>query len=523
MVHSDVKSIVRSSWQVDPLAQTFFVDPQVYPNGVFMADIDLFFRAKDDSNLPVTVQVRPTVNGSPSSDFWYPESVQTKYPSEIVVSETPDADISSTSTKFTFDTPVFLKPGLYALCTLTSSPDYSLWIAEKGSTSIKGEFVGVNPYIGTLYKSQNAMEYVPELNQDMMFKLNRCVFSSSSATFSIQNEAQTTKYAIDKFRLIDTELDTLTNAPISTNYSFISKQYDGVKETDYRSISTHTNYSMGSDLAYSVGNRRKELQNQGDFTVKLEMSSQDNAISPVISLESLYLNAWENYIDNSALRPENFNIISAGSGYSNSNTISVISTSGSGAELYMNCDANGNVVSVNVVSGGSGYTDDFYITYSDDQDPSGIITSNAAIVLNSEYDSAGGPCDARYITKPITLADGFDAGDLRVLLSANKPGSSEIEVFYKIVSGSDTTEFVDRPYVKMQCYNPTITPSQTEYDFREYEYRPSLIDNAVTYTSTTGATFDTFKTFSIKIVMTSTDPAVVSKVKDLRIIALPAE
>lgn len=522
LVNRDVARVVYSSWQVDPLAQTFFVDPQVYPNGVFMSDVDLFFRAKDDENLPVTIQIRPTVNGAPSTDFWYPESVTVKYPTEIVTSDVPDLANANTATKFTFDTPVFLKPGLYALCTLTSSPDYTMWIAEKGSTTIKNEFVGVNPYIGTLYKSQNAMEYVPSLNEDMMFRLNRCVFNSGQATFSVQNESQPTKYAIDKFRLIDTELTPMTDAPITTNFSFVSTPYGGVKETTYREITPHTTYSMGSDLSYAVGDRRKELQNQGDFTVQVEMQSQDDAISPVVSLESLYLNAWENFVDNGALREDNFNIINPGSGYSNSNTITVTSTTGAGAELYMNVDANGNVISINVAAGGSGYTDDFTITY-DNTSSWANITSNAVIVLNSEYDSSGGPCDAKYITKPIVLADGFDAGDLRVFLAANKPGDSEIHVFYKILSASDGTDFKDRPYQKMECFNPTITPSQTEYDFREYEYRPSLISNAITYTNESGATFDSFKTFAIKIVMTSTDPAVVPKVQDLRIIALPAE
>ena len=522
LIKSDVSRVVYSSWQVDPLAQTFFVDPQVYPNGVFMSDVDLFFRAKDDENLPVTLQIRPTVNGTPSSDFWYPESVTVKYPNEITVSDTPDITNANTATKFTFDTPVFLKPGLYALCTLTSSPDYTMWIAEKGSTTIKGEFVGVNPYVGTLYKSQNAMEYVPSINEDMMFKLNRCVFKTGQATFSVQNESQGTKYAVDAFRVIDTELTPMTDAPISTNFSFISTPYGGTKETDYRDITTHTTYSMGSDLAYAVGDRRKELQNQGDFTVQVDMQSSDDTISPVVSLESLYLNAWENFVDNGALSAENFNIVTSGSGYSNSNTISVVSSTGTGAEVYTSVDANGNVIGINVVAGGSGYTDDFYITYENTANSS-TVTSNASIVLNSEYDASGGPCDAKYITKPITLADGFDAGDLRVFLSANKPGSSQVEVFYKIISGSDSANIKDRPYVKMECFNPTITPSQTEYDFREYEYRPSLTTNAVTYTSDTGATFDTFKTFVIKIVMTSTDPAVVPKVKDLRIIALPAE
>ena len=522
LVNRDVSRVVYSSWQVDPLAQTFFVDPQVYPNGIFMSDVDLFFRAKDDENLPVTIQIRPTVNGTPSSDFWYPESVSVKYPNEIITSDVPALSNAGTATKFTFDTPVFLKPGLYALCTLTSSPDYTMWIAEKGGTSIKNEFVGVNPYIGTLYKSQNAMEYVPSINEDMMFRLNRCVFDNGEATFSIQNEVKSNNIAIDKFRLIDTELTPMTDAPIKTNFSFISKPVGGVKETTYREITTHTTYSMGSDLAYAVGDRRKELQNAGDFTVQIDMQSSDDAISPVVSLESLYLNAWENFVDNGALRSDNFNIIIPGSGYSNSNTITVNSTTGSGAELYMNVDANGNVISVNVVSGGSGYTDDFTITY-DDTTTWANVTSNAAIVLNSEFDSSGGPCDARYITKPITLADGFDAGDLRVFLSANKPGDSEVHVFYKLLSGSDGTLFNDRPYQKMECFNPTIAPSQTEYDFREYEYRPSLISNAMTYTNDTGATFDSFKTFSIKIVLTSTDPAVVPKVQELRIIALPAE
>jgi len=45
----------------------------------------------------------------------------------------------------------------------------------------------------------------------------------------------------------------------------------------------------------------------------------------------------------------------------------------------------------------------------------------------------------------------------------------------------------------------------------------------LTYTSSNGVTYDTFKTFAIKIVLTSSDPAIVPSIKDLRIIATPAE
>jgi hypothetical protein len=513
-------SNITSTWRVDPLAQTFFIDSEVYPNGLFVDNVKLFFTAKDDDALPVTVQIRPTVNGLPSSDFIYPESIVTKYPFEVNTTTNPDPTSSSSYTEFTFGSPVFLKPGLYSLVVLTDSPLYSVWVAEKGQTTTSNQYVSVNPYVGTLYKSQNAMEYVPFLNEDLMFVMDRCVFSTSPATFSLQNETQTSAKYIDKFRVIGKTLETFANSPITIDYSFVSKPVGGSRETSYRDISPFVTYDMGKDEYYAIGNRRKEISAQGDFTVAITISSTDNAISPLISLESMYLNAWENFVDNGEITSDDFNIIAPGGGYSNSNVVTISSNTGSGALVYLVTNgAAGNVVGVNVASSGSGYYDDF--TISIPGTGQGDITSNASIALNSEFDSSGGPCLARYITKPITLADGFDAGDLRVFLSANRPGVSQIQVYYKVLSGSDTTNFNDRPYQLMECFNPTSVPSLTDTDFVEFEYRPSLTDNQVTYTSDNGTTFDSFKIFSIKIVLLSTDASITPKVKDLRIIALP--
>jgi hypothetical protein len=510
-----VGSEVLFTWNVDPLAQTFYVDPQVYPYGMFLSSADIFFRAKDDDNVPVTVQIRPTVNGAPSSDYWYPESVVTKYPSEINVSESPNIADSSTYTRFTFDFPVYLKPGLYAIVVLTDSPEYTVWEAEKGGTTTNNEFVANQPYLGTLYKSQNTMEYVPFLNEDLMFKLNRCVFSQSVANFSLQSEQLTSSLNVDKIRYLENSIipsDTITRL----SHSIAGTTSLGAKEATFRAISPHQIYSYGEDDLYQVGYRRKKLGNQNDFTVNLQMSTTSDAVSPIVSLESTFLNVWENYVDNAEINAEDFTIIAPGSGYSNANTITVTSALGSGANANVRVDANGNVIGIFVTSGGSGYLDDFDISYY--THPS----TPATIVLNSEYDSSGGPCLARYITKPIKLADGYDAGDLRVFLGANKPGSSEVSVFYKVLADGDKDSFNDRPYQKMVCVNPTTTPSLDE-SFREYEYRPSATVNQVTYTSSNGVTYDTFKTFAIKIVLTSSDPSVVPSVKDLRIIATPAE
>jgi hypothetical protein len=524
VLSSTTRSTVSTPFVVDPLAQTFFVDEQVYPNGIFLESTDLFFRNKDDENLPVWVQIRPTVNGTPSSSYWYPESVATLYPKQINVSENPALATTATATRFTFSSPVFLKPGLYALVVLTESPDYVLWVAEKGGTTRNNEFIGTNPYVGTLYKSQNTMEYVPFLNEDLMFRLNRCAFSTSgSVSFVFDNERLGTQINADKFRLLQNSISPLTDGVTTANYRMITKLASGTRETVYRDIVPHQVYSFGTDESTIIGNRRRVVGDRGDVKISLDMSTTSNHISPIVSLESLYINVWENFIDNGTISASDFAIIDGGSGYTNANSIIITSSSGSGANANVSVDSNGNVIGIFVTSGGSGYLDDFTISYPMVGDAGTTVTANANIVLNSEFDESSGPCEAKYITKPIILADGFDAGDLRVFLAGNKQGNSEISVFYKILNSSDTTIFKDRPYQKMVCINPSPAPSQTSFEFTEFEFRPSAISNEVLYTSTNGVTYDNFKTFAIKIVMTSSDPTIVPKVKDLRIIALPAD
>ena len=511
-----------STYQVggtDPLAQTFFVD--TYPQGLYLSSVDLFFKAKDDGNLPVTLQIRPTVNGFPSSDFWYPESVVTKYPTQINVSETPSVTDSNTSTNFEFSFPVYLKPGQYALIVLADTQEYIVWEAEKGGTTTNNEYVDKQPYMGTLYKSQNTAEWTPFINEDLMFRLNRCVFTTNStATYYLRNQALSTSTNYDKLRLLtkpiipDAKVTSLTHSIATTTIS-------GTKESSFRTMSPGQTYDFSTDDLYAVGYRRKKMFNANDFTLKLEMTTTSDAVSPIFSMEAASVNIWENYVDNAEINSEDFTIIAPGSGYGNANIVTITSSSGTGATANLSVDANGNVLSVYVSSPGSGYLDDFTISFADTGNS--LITSNATIVLNSEYDSSGGPCLARYITKPIKLADGYDAGDLRVFLGANKPGSSEVSVFYKVLSDSDATPFKDRPYEKMVSINPTVTSSPDNETFREYEYRPSATTNAITYAGTNGVTYDSFKTFAIKIVLTSSDPAIVPSVKDLRIIATPAE
>jgi len=515
-----VSSQITNTWMCDPTAQTFFVDESKYPNGISLDSVSIFFSAKDDA-LPVRVEIRPTVNGAPSMDYVIPNSYVEMMPDDVVVTNSPSVNNDNTKTTFTFDYPIFLKPGLYALVVATESPDYQIWSAEKGASTLNNEYVSVNPYVGTLYKSQNAMEYVPYLNEDMMFEINRCKFNTGTVTLSMQSPRHSSVKYIDKFRVLSNSLEGLSESPTSISYSFISKPYAGTKETSYRVISPDIIYDMSFDTNYTVGSRRKEMTNAGDFTVAVTITSNDDSVSPLISLEGMQLNTWENFIDNGEINEDDFNIINPGAEYSDGFAITVTSSSGTGADVETTVDVDGKVTAIVVNSTGANYLDDFTISYPNSDGATEPV--NANIVLNSEFDPSGGPCEARYITKPVQLADGFDAGDLRVFFRANKPPGTELHVFYKLLSGSDSTDFKDRNYQKFVCFNPSTKPNIDPDEYVEYEYRPSLTENSAKYVSDTGVTFDSFKTFSVKIVMTSSDPAVVPSVKDLRIIALPAD
>ena len=61
---------------IDPLAQTFYVDN---PKGIFATSVDVYFY-DGDRNLPVTVELRPTINGTPSATDIYPFSSVTLEP-----------------------------------------------------------------------------------------------------------------------------------------------------------------------------------------------------------------------------------------------------------------------------------------------------------------------------------------------------------------------------------------------------------------------------------------------------------
>ena len=100
-----------------------------------------------------------------------------------------------------------------------------------------------------------------------------------------------------------------------------------------------------------------------------------------------------------------------------------------------------------------------------------------------------GSANTRWISKTLKLGPQSAAEDIRVILSAYRPRTTEIDVYAKIINNADTEAFDDKHWTKLTFVggdiNPNFSDTENLYDFKEYEYTfPSFPAAASTLTGT---------------------------------------
>jgi hypothetical protein len=87
-----------------------------------------------------------------------------------------------------------------------------------------------------------------------------------------------------------------------------------------------------------------------------------------------------------------------------------------------------------------------------------------------EDQPSGGNLLNKYISKPVTLADGQDAEDLLVKLTAYKPINSDVKVWMKIRSGEDGAKIAQNPWIEMSTNNRATSSSANKQNFKELDF-----------------------------------------------------
>jgi hypothetical protein len=183
--YDNIQETINSNQWIDPLCQTFIIDAKAYPEGVYANSVTLYFDTKD-TTLPVTVQLRPTINGYPSPSVSFPMSTVTLMPSQVNTGYVGNT-VEPLGTGFTFSSPIYLEPGEYAIAVMTNSKNYTLRAYDSGVDLTNTGRGGNNPAVGTLYQPQSVGAAAQNLSTDIAFELNRCQFSSSNGTVKYSN------------------------------------------------------------------------------------------------------------------------------------------------------------------------------------------------------------------------------------------------------------------------------------------------------------------------------------------------
>lgn len=201
--------------------------------------------------------------------------------------------------------------------------------------------------------------------------------------------------------------------------------------------------------------------------------------------------------------------------------ITVSGNTGTGSDGFAvaNTDASNTISFVVVNSEGGGYIETPTITVANGNAASGMIP--AGLVVHGETSKRGGNIRCKYITRQVTLEDGFESGDLRVFMDVVRPSGTGVEVYYKVLGSEDPEILANKSWVRM--FKTVDRSSKDARTVVELEFRPDLMENKLKYTEN-GSQYPIggkFKQFQIKVCLTAVDSTVAPYVQNLRIISTP--
>ena len=655
---------------------------------MFLDSVDLCFKNKDPS-IPVAIEIRPVVNGYPDSLASIPGSHVELDPSNVNITNTDNGELiptfsdPTTFTNFKFPFPIHLSPNTeYALVVMSNSNLYETYVAEIGALQLGSrQQITAQPYTGSFFESQNASTWTAIQTQDLMFRLNKCVFDTAGSVDLVLGDFNQ-KGAFDydvfwlngnnlvfngiadaNFGLFPTNTSNVfatsaTPVLLKNNIYLTERQRLDIYSTDVNAVTSQLAYTVpflncdadSIDVAIrdssaateerivskakyfvrpKVGGSAGQMElvfqstlglpttgqvlrfiNCASTTLHVDLTSTDTNVSPMIDMTQLAMRFIQNEINNAGITAQSIDpptdtdivtpyivlsspggsgaflacimaggalfdvqIVSGGTGYTDGNpstdtatitttqspgvsvqatiqlkvesgvitgvtitnpgsgykqaTLQITSTDGSGASIYplilQETDAvenSGVVIGWDIVDAGLDYLDAWTATmYKPDLLTSG--TTPVPLVVHPEGGVLGGNAVTRYISRRVTLNDGFDAQDLIVYLDAMKPVNTGVDVYYRVLSSADNTDWSARPWVQMvkvpssqqssKGTGDVVSTSLTDY--KEMQF--NTVGGSAVYSG-----FDTYKIFAVKIVLTTPNTTSVPRIKNLRAIAL---
>ena len=522
---STTRGAARQVGYHDPLAQTFMIDDA---GGVFLTSIDIFFSSKD-ANVPVTLQVRNTVNGYPGQSI-LPFSETTLNPSAVSTSTD-----GSAVTTFTFESPVYVQENTeYALVLMANTTDYNVYVARLGQTALdSNRTISQQPYTGVFFKSQNGVTWTADQNEDIKFKIKRAEFENVTGTVTLTNKTLDTRtLKTNPLRTTSGSKDITVFHPnhgmhgTSNNVTIsgvASGTYNGIAHTDINGTYTAIK-DITLDSYVITSGSSGNATSTGDVGGSTVVASQNRTFD-VLNLSGIQtMTLPETSLDMSIRPTTGKSVHGSESEFSltaNSNKVAVVGKDNIyftapqmvASEINETNEMSGqksfwNIITLNTTNTKLSPVLDtqrmsaFTITNRLNQPTSSNTPSFVA-----DTASTGTSTAAVYCTKSIVLENSSTSLDIR--LTSNVRSSSSVKVYFRIVGSEDDTT-IDKvawtPFNSDGSEDLTVTPAEDDTTFKEYKYSVDSLKD--------------FTTFQLKIELTGSISSYPPKIKDMRAIAL---
>jgi hypothetical protein len=539
--------------RIDPLAQTFYVDKT---RGMYLTKVGLFFSSKTSSTLPVSIQIRPAFEGTPSSYKIVPGSIVFKYPADVNVDAT-GTNLEANETVFEFTAPVFLEGEReYAIVVKTNAApgDYKVWTAKLGSFPIgtTQRRISQQPATGIFFRSSNANTFTPDQETDLCFKLYKAVFNNAQVEAVMNNaippykrlRRNTTALSFaegsNKITLLHPNHgfqvnDYVNILPDSGGYdsatvvngiqygsiygSRMVESADGVYLSFRADSAADSNFSVGApnliatqqyeiDLVQPnisfISPTHTAVSVYGKFTTTKSLAGTETAYgtSNIVPLTNMENNRFTNPHVVASQWSEDNNL----SGNPSTLIYAVLKTPDYDVAPVIDLQRASLICVSNMI---------------DWQDSAATTGRNKPITFVDETSPAGGSHLAKWISKPVTLFQ--SATGIKVMFDCHRPELTDFDLYYRVRVAGDETNIRTISWVKASNNQYTTNKDRMPYETQPNVFREFFFNIGGNYINRSfddqAVTFQPFDTYQIKIVMKSQKSTKIPRFKNMRIVA----
>ena len=523
----------------DPLAQSFFVTD---PNGIFVTKVQTYFSTKD-STVPIQLQIRPMVNGAPSSTDIHAQSIVFNSPTATgtngvnLPSAQTQAAVEAAPTTFLFEEPIFLNPETeYAIVLLAESINYNAYVAETyafelGSTEKR---ISRQPSMGSLFKSQNGTTWEPDQTKDLAFKIFTANFASSGT--AVFENRDVDKEILDNnpiYMSADAGADSDAVVMLVPNHGFSigdtvnvegltpATTYNGVKGSSINGARTITK-ADGFGIQFNADSSATSSGRFGGENILVDKQLQFDICSPNFTTlvpDDTTLVYSSKFITGKSLagletKYQTETAYSTDITIGDENYFSAPRLVANPTNEVANLGANTRSVSIKVdmatsrpsvspvidTQGASLTTESNQI---DNQNDTALVGYNVPLSYSAETRAFGGSALAKHLSTVASLDE--PATGMKVILAARRPPSSDLELYFR--TGNDGEDILTTNWTLIA---PETTVSPDNENFREYRY---LIGGD-------SGSLDEFTNYQFKLVFKGTNSSAVPFIRDFRAIAM---